>query len=116
MKKIRAFFNRIGRLFVNFIKGLLSSKSDVGSKRFIAILTALNLNMAVTIRTLNGPETPEWMLILLAMFSLTLFGFNTYLLNKTLNLKSDIATTLINKEPESDTAKDVKDIVEANKV
>lgn len=96
----------------NFFKGLFDATGSVSSKRVVGFGAFLLVAAAVTVALSKGPILPEFMWYGILGLIATCFGLNTFLSSKSMNIKSGVATDIVDKSPEPDTADDAKEVLD----
>lgn len=99
----------------NFFKGLFDSEGHVSSKRVVGFGAFLLIAAIIIVALAKGVIIPEFMWYGLLGLIATCFGLNTFLSNKSMDIKSQVATDLVDKEPEPDTADAAKDVLNSSK-
>lgn len=107
--------NKYVQMLINFLKKLFSNSDEVGSKRVVGFMFAITAIAAVIVAMCGGAAIPQWMFLELLLAMLTLFGYNTYLTSKTLQVKSDVASDVSKNDSTSDTNDTVKEILQSDK-
>lgn len=113
--KILSIDNKYVQMIINFLKKLFSNSDEVGSKRVVAFMFALTVIAAAIVAMCGGAAIPQWMFLELLLSMLTLFGYNTYLTSKTLQVKSDVASDVSKNGSTPDTNDAVKEILQSDK-
>lgn len=99
----------------DFIYNLLSETGTLSSKRFVGILAFFTLAASAIVDMSGGGTISEFIFYGLLALVAACFGMNTLLDMKSMSVKSNVASDIVQNEPESDSAKDAKDVLNSSK-
>lgn len=97
-----------------FLKELFDPNGGVSSKITVGFGAFLLLAVDHIVQWCGGKGVNIELIYVDAGIIAACFGLNTILSSKSIAVKSDVASTVAEQQPEPDTAEDVKDILNSN--
>lgn len=107
--------NKIISSIHTFLKQLFDPNGGVSSKITVGFGAFILLAIDHIIQWCGGKGVNIELIYVDAALIAACFGLNTILNSKSIAVKSDVANTVAEQQPEADTAEDVKDILNSDK-